>query len=160
MIRFTSLVTALFIASPAYSDSPIKVSDGYIFETPKTAKAGAGYVTLTNTGTQDDSLIGAEADFPRVMLHDMETKDGVARMFHIHALEIPAGGQAKLEPGHAHVMFMGIDGDPFEEGEMIPVKLIFKNSEPQEIMMHVRKRGAHGAGHGNHGASHSNHGSD
>jgi len=160
MKRLTSFFAAMMIAAPALAETKIKVTDGYVFETPKTAKAGAGYLTLTNTGDEADSLIGVEADFPRVMLHDMETKDGVARMFHIDALEIPAGSEAKLEPGHAHVMFMGLDNDPFEEGEMVRVKLIFKNSDPQDVILHVRKRSGHGSGHGDHGNSHSNHGSD
>lgn len=154
MTKLPLFLAAALFATPAFADSPIKLSDGYIFETPKTARAGAGYVTLTNTGSVADSLIAVEADFPRVELHDMEVSDGVARMFHIEKLNIPAGGEVKLEPGHAHVMFMGLNGDPFEEGEMVRVKLIFEKSDPQMIMMHVRKRGESG------GHSHSGHSSD
>ncbi|PJN92451.1 hypothetical protein CNY89_29595, partial [Amaricoccus sp. HAR-UPW-R2A-40] len=31
-------------------------------------------------------------------------------------------------PGGAHVMFMGLDGDPFEVGEVIPATLVFEKA--------------------------------
>lgn len=176
MPRFSLTVALMMLAAPALAESQITVADGYAFQTAKTAMAGAGYFTLSNSGDEADTLVGVEADYPRVEVHNVEVTDGVAKMFAIESLEIPAGGTVTLAPGGFHVMFMGLKGNPLEAGQMIPVKLLFANSDPIETMLMVRERGAAKAGHGSHGGhgaasddssnshshghSHSNHSSD
>ncbi|MEM6341648.1 MAG: copper chaperone PCu(A)C [Pseudomonadota bacterium] len=127
------------------------------FETAKTAKAGGGYLTIINNGEKADRLIGAKADFPRVELHTTEETDGVARMMHVDSIDIPPGETVELAPGGFHVMFMGLDGDPFEEGERIPATLVFENAGEVEIEFAIEARdGAKDHGtmdHSNHGAA-------
>ncbi len=139
------------------------------FETAKTARAGAGYMAISNDGDHDDRLIAVRADFPRVMIHNTEEDDGIARMVHIDAVDLPAGETVMLEPGGMHVMFMGLNGDPFEVGEEIPATLIFEKAGALDIVFKVEKRLATGqeenhSGHGDHSghdtkkdADHSNH---
>ncbi|WP_299500519.1 copper chaperone PCu(A)C [uncultured Roseobacter sp.] len=110
------------------------------FNTAATAKTGGGYLEVTNTGDTADRLIGVKADFPKVELHTTEEKDGVARMMHVDAIEIPAGETVSLEPGGFHVMFMGLGGDPFEVGEKIPATLIFENAGEIDVMFNVEER--------------------
>ncbi len=132
----------------------ITIHDPTAFETARTAKSGGGYLSIINNGPQDDRLLGVQADFPRVMLHTTETKDDVARMRHVDAIDIPAGQTVALEPGGFHVMFMGLDGDPFELDEKIPAKLIFEKAGEIEVMFSVKSRSDTATKHDGHGAGH------
>ncbi|WP_187429729.1 hypothetical protein ROLI_010230 [Roseobacter fucihabitans] len=110
------------------------------FNTAATAQTGGGYLRVTNTGETPDRLIGVTADFPKVELHTTEEKDGVARMMHVDAIDIPAGETVALEPGGFHVMFMGLGGDPFEVGEKIPATLTFEKAGDIEVLFSVEQR--------------------
>lgn len=120
----------------------LKISHPMSFETPISAKAGAGYMTITNEGDTADSLIEVRADFPRVMLHKSEEKDGIATMSHVDKIDIPAGGTVELVPGGFHVMFMGLDGDPLEDGETIDATLVFEKAGAVDIVFSVEPRAA------------------
>lgn len=133
----------------------LSVTHPMAYETPKSARAGAGYLSITNENEQDDRLIEVRADFPRVMLHTTQETDGIARMVHLEAIDLPAGQTIVLEPGGHHVMFMGLDGDPFEEGEEIPATLVFEKAGELDVVFKVEKRGTEAAtedhsGHGEH----------
>ncbi|MFO8125908.1 copper chaperone PCu(A)C [Yoonia sp.] len=134
-------------ATSAFADSIITVTDAKAFETAPSAMAGGGFMQITNTGTTDDRLIGVEADFPRVEIHTTEFTDGVARMMHVDGVDVPAGETVTLEPGALHVMFMGLRGDPLEEGETVPATLIFEQAGEVSIAFNVVKRDI--AAHGN-----------
>ena len=112
------------------------------FPTMATAMSGAGFFTVTNTGPEDDRLIAVRSDFPRVTLHGTKNEDGVMRMFDMDAIDIPAGETTALEPGAMHVMFMGLDGDPFEVGEQIPATLVFEKAGEGDVVFYVEPRGS------------------
>lgn len=114
--------------------------------TAATAMTGAGYMTVTNTGETDDVLLEIRADFPRVMMHDTETVDDIAKMIHLEILAIPAGETVTFAPGGKHVMFMGLMGDPLEEGEIVPATLVFENAGEIAIEFNVEKM-TEGHGH-------------
>lgn len=144
-MKHLTLIAALALAPTALLAHEFKVGDLTIdhpmaFETAQTAKSGGGYLIITNSGNTADRLIGVKADFPRVMIHDTEEKDGVARMFHVDGVDIPAGETVALEPGGMHVMFMGLDGHAFEVGEKIPATLIFETAGELEIEFSVEAR--------------------
>lgn len=106
--------------------------------TTATAMTSAGYFTITNNGSDDETLLSVEADFPRVMMHDTTVDDGVATMAHIASgVVIPAGESVTFEPGGKHVMFMGLNGDPFDMGEEIPATLTFEKAGPLDIYFEV-----------------------
>jgi len=108
-------------------------------ETTAMAMSSAGYFVVTNTGETDDTLLAVRADFPRVMVHDTEVVNDVATMVHLDQLVIPAGETVTLAPGGKHVMFMGLKGDPMEEGEQVPATLVFENAGEIDIMFNVEK---------------------
>ncbi|MCK0094601.1 copper chaperone PCu(A)C [Yoonia sp. F2084L] len=127
-------------ATTAVAESVITITDAKAFETAPSAMAGGGFMQITNTGTTDDRLVGVEADFPRVEIHTTEFTDGVAKMMHIDGIDVPAGETVVLEPGALHVMFMGLQGDPLEEGETVPATLIFEQAGEVEVLFNVVKR--------------------
>ena len=90
-------------------------------------------------------------DFPRVSLHGTETDpQGVTRMIPIDGIEIAPGETVTLAPGGMHVMFMGLDGDPFEEGERIPATLVFERAGEISVEFWVEPRDGGMTGHEGH----------
>ena len=152
------LTLALALGLPTFATAhdfmvgDLEIIHPIAYETPITAKSGAGYLTIANNGETDDALIEVRADFPRVMLHKSEEKDGIATMSHVGRIDIPAGEIVELVPGGFHVMFMGLDGDPFEQGEMIKATLVFEKAGEIEIEFMVEPRSG-----GNTHSDHSGH---
>ena len=105
--------------------------------TAPTAQTGAGYFQIVNNGDAADSLIEVIADFPRVMIHTTEMDGDIARMVHVDSVEIPAGETVTFAPGGLHVMFMGLNGDPFEVGEKFDAVLVFENAGNVPVVFYV-----------------------
>jgi copper(I)-binding protein len=82
---------------------------------------GAAYLTITNTGDEDDTLLGATSEVAKaVEIHDMTVKNDVMSMVYLQdGLVIPAGESVVLEPMSLHIMLIGLNhslmpGDRFE----------------------------------------------
>lgn len=142
MIKRLTFVCAL-ISVPYVATAHEYKIDGLVVdhpmarETTATAQAGAGYLSITNTGETADRLIAVEAEFPRVMVHDTIIENDVATMKHLDGVDIAPGATVTLEPGGKHVMFMGLNGDPFEVGEKIPATLVFENAGRLDVVFNV-----------------------
>ncbi|MEJ6396484.1 copper chaperone PCu(A)C [Yoonia sp. 208BN28-4] len=138
-ILLAMMPTTLFAHD--YTVGDLKVMHPVALETPVTAQSGAGYLTIMNTGETADRLLGVEADFPRVEVHDTIVENDVSRMVHQEdGLEIAPGETLTLSRGGKHVMFMGLNGDPFEVGEEIEATLIFETAGRLEIVFNVEER--------------------
>ncbi|WP_279482954.1 copper chaperone PCu(A)C [Aureimonas sp. SK2] len=120
--------------------------------TPPGAKTGAGYFALSNAGPEADRLVSAASPVARkVEVHEMKIVDGVMSMKPVEGgLEIPAGGDVALAPGGYHLMMMGIE-EPFKEGTMVPLTLVFEKAGSVEVELEVGSMGAKAPAHG-HGA--------
>ena len=116
----------------------LHITDQWVREAPKLAKAGAGYLKIKNTGTVSDVLVGVEADFPKVMIHGTKTESGVKKMYHVDNLAIDAGETVALEPGGLHIMFMGLDGTGLPAGGSVTATLNFETSGDVEIIFPIR----------------------
>jgi len=152
------------VAAHDYKVGDLMIKHPVARETPATAMAGAGYMTIMNMGNTADRLIAVEADFPRVEIHDVKVENDVASMFKIEGVDIAPGESITLQPRQKHVMFMGLNGDPFEAGEEIAATLIFENAGSIDIVFNVETADdlaeslGLAAGHGDHGShDHSNH---
>lgn len=158
MKTLLSIATALSLTTSAlaheYSAGGLDIDHPMAFETAATAKAGGGYMTITNTSEAGDALVGVKADFPRVMIHQTVEEDGIARMNHVDRIEIPAGETVELTPGGFHVMFMGLEA-PLVDGETFPATLIFENAGEVEIVFNVEARTTDAMDHSGH--DHSGH---
>ena len=136
------LISVLAIMPLAATAHEYKIDDLVIDHpvaktTSATALTGAGYLAITNTGDTADSLIAVEADFQRVMIHDTKVENDVASMFHIEAAEIAPGETVTFAPGGKHIMFMGLDGDPFEAGEAVAATLVFEKAGRIDVNFNV-----------------------
>lgn len=148
----TAIATSGFALAHDYNAGGLMIMHPMAFETAETAKTGAGYMQIMNESDTSDRLIEVRADFPRVEIHNIEEKDGIASMIHMeNGIEIPANETVSLEPGGFHVMFMGLDGGLALDTE-IPATLVFENAGEVEVVFKVEERkGDHDhSGHGDH----------
>lgn len=141
------LALATAVALPAippamaheFNAGTITIGHPYIVATPATAKTGAGYFTVTNTGTEPDTLVEVTSD-PAGSLHNTTTDaSGVTRMTEVEALEIPPGQTVTLKPRGMHVMFMGLT-KPFLVGEEVAATLVFEKAGPVNVTFNVQSR--------------------
>lgn len=140
VIASISLIAlALVACQPAATGPQIEIKEAWGRPSPMQAGNGAAYMMLENTGSEDDKLISAASDVSEVVeLHDMTMEDDVMKMFHIDAVDIPAGGSAELAPGGKHVMFIGLH-DQLEIGQVVTVTLEFEKSGQQIIEVEIRE---------------------
>jgi len=148
----------------------LTLSNTWTRATPPNAKAGGGFVTITNNGAEADRLVSAASDVSkRVEIHEMAVADGVMKMRELeNGIEIPAGETVVLKPGGLHIMFMGLNGK-FEEGQDVAVSLTFEKAGSVDIDLSVAAMGAkkmnhdhghshdHGGGHSHDGHKHDDH---
>ena len=150
------LLSAGIAQAADYKLGDLKIDHPRAFETAKSANVGGGYMTITNTGNSDDTLINVRVDeIPRIELHLSATdENGVATMTKQDGgIPLPAGETVMLMPGGLHVMFMGLGGDPFEIGEQISATLVFENAGEIDVAFDVEARSASdhsGMKHGDH----------
>lgn len=152
----------------------ITITDPYARSSSKMASAGAAFMVIENAAETADTLVEARSDVAKkVELHThIEGDDGVMQMRQVEGgIEIPAGGETALQRGGLHVMFMGLN-EPFEQGEMLDVTLVFENAGEVELQIPVdlERKPMHGEmdhskmdhgkmGHGEgHGEGHGDHG--
>ena len=146
MIRFaTAAALTAFLTTSAFAE--IIVEDSYARSS--NPRAGAAFMTITNTGDTGDRLVAVESDAAvRVELHThLEDANGVMRMIEVEdGFEVPAGGSLHLKRGAEHVMFMGLNA-PFEPGGSVPVKLVFESGVELSIEIPVDNDRAASATH-------------
>lgn len=145
----TLIAAALFAfagSSPAPAEQDrVIVSRAWSRATPKGAKVAAGYFTVENRGTRPDRLLSAEsAAAAKVEIHQMSVQDGIMTMRPLDGgLAIPPDATVSFAPGGDHIMFVGLNA-PFEEGQRIPVVLIFEGAGKVEAAFDVGSVGAKG----------------
>ncbi len=133
---------------------PLRVAGAYARANPAPGGASAAYMAISTTG-EADRLVAAESPVAaRVELHThLLDAQGVARMREVEGVDVPAGGEALLEPGGLHVMLMGLSA-PLTAGQVIPLTLRFERAGAVELVVPVRdiRGGGHDHGAQGHGA--------
>lgn len=89
----------------------------------------AGFMILQNTGMKDDRLIGASSSISKTTELHTHIRDGeIMRMRRVEGgIKVPKGGQAALQPGGFHVMFIGLH-KPLKNGDKFPLTLTFEQA--------------------------------
>ena len=158
-LTVAALAASLCLTGPLWAGDahgPIVVEDSYARSSSPSAKSGAAFMMLKNTGTEADRLVAARTDAAkRTELHThMEDANGVMKMMHVtEGFEVPAGGALMLERGGKHVMLMGLTG-ALEQGETVTLTLTFEQAGDVTVEVPVdltRKAGGHEhSGHSGH----------
>ena len=149
---FFAAVAAALFATAASAESIIEIVDPYVLSAGMNAKSGAAFFTIRNTGDTDDRLIDVKSDAAaRVELHTHIMEDGIAKMRQVEdGFPIPAGSEHLLMRGADHVMFMGLN-EPFVDGKMVAVTLVFESGLTLDVEIPVdlgRANNAEANGHG------------
>ncbi|MCX5520875.1 copper chaperone PCu(A)C [Kaistia defluvii] len=161
MRTFSRLLAAVvLLAAPSafahdYKVGDIEIGHPWTRATPPAARAGGGYLTLTNRGQTADRLMGGSSSASgRVEVHTMEVTDGVMKMRELaDGLALPPGETVKLEPGSFHLMLIDLK-EPIREGAKIPVTLRFEHAGTVDVELAAGALGAPAMDHGAHGAQH------
>ena len=99
-------------------------------------------MSITNSGTEDDSLIGARSPAcGTVELHESYMNDEGAMAMRPAAgnqIAVPAGGSAALEPGGLHVMCIE-KLEEFTEGAELELTLQFQNAGEITLNVEIRE---------------------
>jgi hypothetical protein len=116
----------------------LTISHPWARATAASAKVGALYLTVANTGTEADRLTGISTGIAeRCELHLSETSGDVMVMRAIESLSIPAGGSATFAPKGAHVMLMGLKA-PLQKGASFSATLHFEKAGDVAVEVEVQ----------------------
>jgi len=138
--------------------SQITIDDAWVRPQDNLENPSGGYMTISNSGTEDDVLVGASSPASaRVEIHETMVMEptaipdasmepgatpgmsgGMVGMVPIDELPVPAGGEAVLEPGSFHLMFIGLK-DALEVGETVDITLSFQKAGSVRVTAEVRQ---------------------
>jgi len=131
----------------------IVISGPFSRATLPNAPVAGGFLTLANTGAEDDRLVAASAPVAReTQIHEMAMAGDVMKMRQLpEGIPLPAGETVVLQPGGLHLMFMGLEA-ALVEGETVPVTLLFEKAGEITIDMPVAAAAADApaTGHAGH----------
>lgn len=131
-----------FALARDFTAGPLIIQSPWARATPGGAQVAGGYVTILNTGTAPDRLLGGSIATATIFeLHTMSTVGGVMQMRPAGALEIPAGGRLTLDPSARHIMFTGLKRG-FKKGEAIDGTLVFERAGTVPVQFEVEAIGA------------------
>jgi len=140
-------VAACLLATGAlaqqYKAGSLEIDHPWSRATPKGTKIGAGYLTIKNTGSAPDRLVGGSmADAVSVEIHEMTMDGGVMKMRPVAGgLEIKPGETVELKPGSFHIMLTGLK-QPLEKGQKVKGTLEFEKAGKVEMEYTVETVGA------------------
>src|SRR5205823_1353649 len=103
-----------------YKAGSIEIKHPWSRATPKGSEVAGGFMTLINTGTEPDRLVGGStASAGKFEIHESALEDGVMKMRPLpKGLEIKPGQTVELKPGSYHLMFVGLK-EPFEKDKRV-----------------------------------------
>ncbi len=138
MLRFALaavLAASLAATVPAAADGPLTVENARA-RILLPSRPGAAWLTVRNTGGED-RLVGAETPAAkRVELHKHVHEGGVMMMRRLEAIDIPAGGEAALEPGGDHLMLFRLEAG-LKTGSTFPLTLLFEKTGAVTVEVRV-----------------------
>src|SRR5688572_22661674 len=133
MPRFLfSLLVALVVAAAAhahqYSVGHLVIGNPWSRPTFEGMPTGVAYLTITNNGTLEDTLISASTPAAaRVEFHRTSVEGGMARMRPAGSLTVAPNSTVSAEPGGLHLMLVELKA-PLVEGTSVPLVLMFKSA--------------------------------
>lgn len=140
IVRRNAPLLALLIAACGVADksaADIRVAGAWARATLPEQSASAVYLSISNVGGADDTLIDVTSSTGPAALHSTSMDSGIIRMRKVERLTIPARSTVRLEPAGAHLMLSGLD-QPFDPGSTIDLTLRFQRSGERRIAATVR----------------------
>ena len=127
-----------------FKGNSIVIEQPWVRATPGGAKVAGGYMTITNTGSEPDRLIGGVLpQAGRFGVHEMKMNGNVMQMREVEGLEIKPGQKIELSPSGYHVMFTELR-EPLKQGDTLKGQLRFEKAGAVDIEYQVEGVGAQG----------------
>ena len=135
-----SLVFWLFLLENLFAHEfqvgNININHPYVRFAVSTGPA-AGYMTIINTGEENDKLIKIESPIAtNSEFHMTNIYNSQATMERVDFIELPAQKARSLKPGGYHIMFMNLNTE-LKVGKNIDAKLFFEKNGEIEIDFEV-----------------------
>ena len=132
-------------ASSSVRAGEVSVQTPWLRATPGGAKVAGGYVTLVNSGSVGDRLVGASIpQAGRAEIHSMSMEGGVMKMAPVEGgLAVEPGKTVELKPGGLHLMFLDLK-DGLKAGDTVAGSLTFEKAGTVPVTFSVAPIGAQG----------------
>jgi copper(I)-binding protein len=129
-----SILLLALVAGAAFA-ADVNVEQAWARATVPGQQSGGAFLTVTSAG--GDRLLGGRTPAAeRVELHTMKMEGTTMRMRQVDAIVLPPGQPVKLEPGHFHLMFVGLKA-PLKAGEKLPLALRFEKAGEVNVEVQV-----------------------
>ena len=142
---FTLLAAGvLAVAAHAHQYSVGDLVIGHPWSRPTVSgiPTGVAYLSITNKGTQRDTLIAASSPAAaRVEFHRTTFEAGMAHMRPAPAVVVEPGATITTEPGGLHLMLVDLKS-PLVAGTMVPLVLRFANAGDITVYLQVEPMGS------------------
>lgn len=142
MKKLTALTFAAVLFAPAAwaggaADSVTAV-DPYVRAVPPGQPATGAFMVLQNSDAKAHVLVKADNAASKVTeLHGHVNEGGVMKMRPVKQIDLPAKGEAKLQPGGLHVMLIDLK-QPLKAGDTVALTLTFEDGSTKEVSAPVR----------------------
>lgn len=141
------LSPVLAVQAQEYRLGDLHIAHPWSREMPPSAPTAAAYFVVHNQGARADRLLGAETPVAgKAQLHQHLNRDGLMKMEHVPAVEIPAGGEAAFVPMGYHVMLFDLKR-PLRDGDRFPLTLHFEQAGTVTLEVVVQKEAPAAASH-------------
>lgn len=145
---FRSLITLLaagVLAAAAhahqYSVGSLVIGHPWSRPTVSGMPTGVAYLSITNRGPRQDTLIGASTPAAeRVEFHRTSFESGMAHMRPVGSLVVAPNSIIKAEPGGIHLMLVDLKA-PLVEGTTVPLVLYFQSAGEITVQLKVEPLG-------------------
>ena len=146
LILFFFLSTSAIAAE--YRVQDLIVSDPWSRPLPEVSVNGAAYLTIQNTGTGPDRLIGAVSEIAKqIEIHTHVNQGGLMKMMRLEqGAPIPPGELVAFEPGGLHIMLLGLQS-PLKSATQYNLTLQFESAGELDVVVKVNHRGSPGMDH-------------
>ncbi len=134
-------------ANPAlahdYAIGPLKIGHPWARATPPSAKVGGGYLSIENTGSELDRLVGGSTEAAaRLEIHETSLSDGIMRMREMtEGVPIPASTKVELKPSAVHLMLVDLKA-PLKQGDKVKATMVFERAGSVAVELQVQGVGA------------------
>jgi len=149
MNRFAILLAGMLaIAAGAarandYKVGALEIDNPWSRAVPRGATVAAGYMTIKNTGSEPDRLVGGSTPVAgKFEVHEMSMDKGVMKMRPLpEGLEIKPGETVELKPSSFHIMMTGLK-QTIQKGKPFKASLTFEKAGPVDVEFTVEGVGA------------------
>jgi copper(I)-binding protein len=133
------LLLALGARAEDYKIGTLTIQQPWARATPGGAKVGAGYLKITNNGTESDRLIGGSTTVGGVLeIHQMSMTNDVMKMKAMpKGIEIKPGATVELKPSSYHLMLMDLK-QPLQAGQKFKGTLQFEKAGKVDVEFDVQ----------------------